>query len=193
MKKVSLLVMSAALYGIYMPPMIARQQQKQDKKEANKEFADAVKRGNQFNIKKALEAGADNVNVKNSAGKTALIFVVAADDLDTMRKLIALDADINTADKEGMTPLMFAVWTGGNPDLIKELVISGADITRKDNQGRTAEEIAKKMKSKTNKKLMSSKKMPSKEKKRIQKDIKSFDKIIALLEDFKKQTEDETK
>jgi len=50
--------------------------------------------------------------------------------------------DVNLCDKQKMTALMWAA-TEGNDSLVKFLISVGADVNRRDNQGRTAMFIAK--------------------------------------------------
>lgn len=69
------------------------------------------------------------------AGKNPLIIKAAGDgDINTVQRLLAEGQNINEADSNGATPLMYAIW-GGKVDLAKYLIESGADIKAKDSRG----------------------------------------------------------
>lgn len=83
-----------------------------------------------------LMAGA-KVNEPDCDGETPL-YCAAYGDLKFAKALLARRADPNAADKKGMTPLMCATYSAANADSIKMLIDAGADVTAKDNEGRTA-------------------------------------------------------
>jgi ankyrin repeat protein len=67
-----------------------------------------------------------NVNARNDAGATALMWAVG--DLDTTRVLVDRGADINLRSADGRTALMIAAGTGGATDVVKLLLDRGADV-----------------------------------------------------------------
>jgi ankyrin repeat protein len=85
-----------------------------------------------------LAAGAD-VNVKDSAGDTALIWACEGDgSLELMTLLISRSADVNAVKPTNRTtPLMWAAQSC-QPDVVKFLIDSGADIRPFDRAGANA-------------------------------------------------------
>lgn len=69
--------------------------------------------------------------------KEALRIAAAAGSMDSLRELHKKVGDINTADANGLTPLMCAAQSE-NVDLIQYLVDSGAKLDQQDKLGRTA-------------------------------------------------------
>jgi ankyrin repeat protein len=57
---------------------------------------------------------------------------------DIIAALIKHSADVNAADRYGLTALMFAATLNGNPDVFITLLKHGADINAVDKDGRTA-------------------------------------------------------
>src|SRR5262245_17449250 len=57
--------------------------------------------------------------------------------LTRAKELLAKGADVNTADRRGFTPLMWAS-AGGDMALVRQLIESGAAVDRKANDGSTA-------------------------------------------------------
>ena len=63
-----------------------------------------------------------------------------------LQYLIAKGADVNTISRDGSTPLMAAVGiipgTGGDPDIVRILLDSNANIFIRNHRGETAEDLA---------------------------------------------------
>jgi ankyrin repeat protein len=76
-----------------------------------------------------------------SSHDTALIYSAEQDNIEILNKLIAAGANINTQNKNGITPLMEAA-KQGNIEIINRLIAAGADINAKDNFNQTALIIA---------------------------------------------------
>lgn len=96
---------------------------------------DAARKGNMEILYLLIERGAD-VNAK-SHGETPLLKVVAMNNLKFAKALIAKGAKVNIADEHlGNTPLHYAV-IKKNPEMIKLLLSSGADMYAENNKGDT--------------------------------------------------------
>ena len=84
-----------------------------------------------------------NVNIRDTAGSTALNLAVSEPDmLPVIKLLIGRGANIDNADTMGETPLMLATLSD-NKEIVEFLVDSGADKTLKNKRGQTAYDIAK--------------------------------------------------
>ena len=79
-------------------------------------------------IKELVLAGPEVNNTQNRHGNTALIL---AGDKRCLKELVAAGADVNIRDKNGNTPLMYAV-EKGNVDMVKVLIFAGADVNIQD-------------------------------------------------------------
>ncbi|KIE04361.1 hypothetical protein NF27_II00010, partial [Candidatus Jidaibacter acanthamoeba] len=79
------------------------------------------------------------VNISNNIKQTPLHILAGRGDSDkkTAKTLIRAGANIDAVDKEGYTPLHFAIMKE-NIDIIKLLIKKGANVNRIDNTGRTA-------------------------------------------------------
>lgn len=77
-----------------------------------------------------LDKGADqsDIEIRNAWGRTPLC-AIARDggDAETLKILITLGADVNAADKDGLTPIMLAAWRP-YPDAVNTLLDAGADL-----------------------------------------------------------------
>ena len=93
-----------------------------------------------------IDEGAD-VNVGDQLGRTPLhILAEKGSTVDIAKCIISSNSvDINKQDKFGDTPLISAI-EGKNFDLINMLLEKGADINIRNNEGKTALTIAKRMK-----------------------------------------------
>lgn len=92
-----------------------------------------------------LKNGA-NPDAVNKDDLTALHLAARAGLTSAVHKLIDFKADPNRADKEGRTPLMYAVMKNKNNDhlaIIKLLLTYGADVSKEDSRGKTALHYAK--------------------------------------------------
>ncbi|KKP01555.1 hypothetical protein THAR02_06340 [Trichoderma harzianum] len=78
-----------------------------------------------------------NVNAETSDSRTPLLVAVAEQQLDIVKALLKLDADLTSRDGSGRTPLLEAV-NLGNAEIFDALLEKGADIDSKDNDGSTA-------------------------------------------------------
>ncbi|OPB40882.1 hypothetical protein A0O28_0009630 [Trichoderma guizhouense] len=78
-----------------------------------------------------------DVNVETSDSKTALLIAVTEQQLDIVKALLKLDADLTSRNSSGRTPLLEAV-NLGNEEIFDALLEKGADIDSQDNDGSTA-------------------------------------------------------
>ena len=85
----------------------------------------------------AMLLGGANANYADSNGNTALIIVSSYGDLAAVNTLTAYKANINVANKYGMTPLLYAI-KGGYDDVVRMLISRGdIDINKANNNGQT--------------------------------------------------------
>jgi len=87
-----------------------------------------------------LRKGIDVNTSDPKNGETPLMMAIEFDDYfhDFVVPLIQAGADVNTADKDGETPLMKTTDLAWNYEAMKYLLQNGADIEAKDKYGRTA-------------------------------------------------------
>ena len=86
-----------------------------------------------------LAEGAD-VNVKDSGGKTALMYASMGGRTGTVQivqTLLANGADVNVKNNSGDTALMWAAYKG-HTGIVQALLAEGADVNAKNNDGDTA-------------------------------------------------------
>ena len=93
-----------------------------------------------------LDYGAD-IESKDNIGKTVLYTAAQSCPANCLQYLIANGADVNTiCTRDGSTPLMAALGilpgTAGDPDIIRILLDSNANIFIRNHRGETAEELA---------------------------------------------------
>ncbi|HPG57675.1 MAG TPA: ankyrin repeat domain-containing protein, partial [Candidatus Wallbacteria bacterium] len=67
-------------------------------------------------------------------GSIGLIWAISGGHIDLVKMMLTKDIDINSADPEGLTPLMHAV-ISGNFHLVKLLLENGAGKDAKDKAG----------------------------------------------------------
>jgi len=77
----------------------------------------------------------------NSGRGTALMAAVMGGNVTIVKKLIASKADLNQADIQGKTALIYATYFNKN-EIAKELISAGANKKQKDKDGRTALDYA---------------------------------------------------
>ncbi len=126
------------------------------KKEGAKDdpIVTAIQQNNLEAITKLARAGADDTNLSDDFGRTALMRAAYTNlssrethqSTDRKRAAIAtllLDqgAGIDSVDKDGWTALMWAAWSG-TTEVAKVLIARGASVGNPDRQGNTALTIA---------------------------------------------------
>jgi hypothetical protein len=100
------------------------------------EFLETARQGNSTAASLFIDAGI-NVEAKDSVGQTALMTATLANQLETVKVLLAQGADPNATDKFGGTALMTAAWKG-NKEIALSLLAHDADLNAKANNGMTA-------------------------------------------------------
>ncbi|WP_180230073.1 ankyrin repeat domain-containing protein [Bacillus sp. AFS073361] len=99
---------------------------KQSKKFDIFEFEDAFKKKDYETIELAINNGLDINSKIGIAGETLLHCYVMENDLESVKELIKLGADVNIKSNSGVSPLSTAM-TKGNNEMYVELVLGGAD------------------------------------------------------------------
>ncbi len=104
----------------------------------------AAYKGHKFPLEDLIRAGA-NLNVQDNHGYTAVMYAVRQGQLGSLKQLIDAKADLNLQDKgKGHTAAMLAVMNR-NYEALRMLKDAGADMTLKSESGKTAADIAKKI------------------------------------------------
>ncbi len=106
--------------------------------EGNNALIYAVDRGNIDAVKLLLQKKELDINKKNNKNETALTFAIRRNNLELVKLLLEKGADVNNANKLGITILMEA--TKCKPEIIKLLLDerNNIDINMVDPQGNTA-------------------------------------------------------
>ncbi|KAF5252264.1 hypothetical protein FANTH_2820 [Fusarium anthophilum] len=71
---------------------------------------------------------ATHVDFQDDTGRTALSFAAQAGDVEAIGKLFDRQADVELADTDGQTPLLWAAAFRNMPDSVELLLQNGADI-----------------------------------------------------------------
>ncbi len=103
-------------------------------------LAQAVQLDNRELVKILLDAGAD-VNEKNRAGLTALMYVGDDTSVEAVGDLIAAGAKVDIKDDEGKNALHHAA-SDASTEALQALIDAGASLDARDESGRTALMIA---------------------------------------------------
>jgi serine/threonine protein kinase len=99
-------------------------------------FTRAVEEGDTGAVELLLAAGM-SPDVKDGAGRTALITAAARGRNHVSRELLSRGADVNARDSDGSTALMQSA-LAGHQETTDVLLRSGADVNLSNNQGQTA-------------------------------------------------------
>ncbi|MBQ7220498.1 MAG: ankyrin repeat domain-containing protein [Synergistaceae bacterium] len=100
--------------------------------------------GKPADIWSTLKANSIDPNIRNSYGKTAIMFAAEKNsDYSAVWYLYKAGADVNARDKGGRTPLMYAASANSNPDVVMILLRAGADPKIRSNLGELAADYAK--------------------------------------------------
>lgn len=83
-----------------------------------------------------------NVNAKDSCGGTALMYAAESSPRAVLNALIRAGARIDERMDNGMSALMIAAQSNQSPDVISLFLSAGANVSFRDDQGRTAADYA---------------------------------------------------
>ena len=97
---------------------------------------DAAKAGDAQQVEHLIAGGVD-VDEKDIADKTALLWAADAGQMDVVQVLVAKGANVNAKDLSDWTPLVFAV-EGRHNSIVEFLIANGADVNVVDANGITA-------------------------------------------------------
>ncbi len=97
---------------------------------------DAAKAGDAQQVERLIAGGVD-VDEKDIADKTALLWGADAGHLDVVQVLVAKGANVNAKDFTGVTPIMFAV-LGQHESILELFIANGGDVNLEDSVGITA-------------------------------------------------------
>jgi ankyrin repeat protein len=97
---------------------------------------DAAKAGDAEQVERLIAAGVD-VDEKDIADKTALLWAADAGHMGVVQVLVAKGANVDARDFANWTPVMFAV-LGQHETILEFLISKGADVDLADSDGITA-------------------------------------------------------
>ena len=95
--------------------------------------------GNLDIVRLLLDNGAD-ARTHDNSGNTPLHFAASGGHLEVVRILLELKVDVNSLSRKGLTPLyevMNSPWRKGTPGIVRLLLINGADVHTRDDNGNT--------------------------------------------------------
>ena len=98
---------------------------------------DAAKKGGLKRVKQLLEQGVDKNQVGGHFGHTSLCIAGENNHLDVVRYLVEQGADIEKADRDNQTPLIWASYYG-HLEVVRYLLEQGADRDKANNNGYTS-------------------------------------------------------
>ncbi len=101
----------------------------------------AVERSDLEELAQLLRGGFQDVDVRDTIGRTALMAVARRSNVVLARRLLERGASVSTVNDNGGTPLMHAA-VGGVKELVLELLIVGADVNAMAGTGWTALTLA---------------------------------------------------
>ena len=136
---------SAALVGFWWwdMPKLASRLLDECAAEVNKEAVTllmaAVERGSFDQVRYLIDRKGADVTAVDAHGRGVLfrVSVYQQDAMVKARLLLDRGAEVNRADRAGVTPLMGAV-SAGHTDFVRLLLRYGAELAPRDNEGRTA-------------------------------------------------------
>lgn len=103
---------------------------------ASETFQEAVYKNDIDSITK-LNSTANNIDVRGTNGKTALMIAAKAGNRDLVEQLLEKGADANAENINGGTAVMFAAISGSSA-IIREILEHGADINARGSNGWSA-------------------------------------------------------
>lgn len=116
---------------------VAKKYIQEDPAAAYNEFFEAVKSNNRGVVKVLITAGID-VNAKDDAGFTPLMYASLKGYEEIVKMLLSVRADVKPKDPFGRTALILGAYNKDNTNIIQMLIDAGADVNAKDVGGTTA-------------------------------------------------------
>lgn len=101
----------------------------------SQDIYDACRKGNVELIKQLSKINPDTVNTPNKSGYTPLIIAGYRNQLDAVKTLLDLGANVNTISEDGT--VLTAACYKSNTELVKILLDHHADVNLKNNAGTT--------------------------------------------------------
>lgn len=89
--------------------------------------------GNKTILKLLIRHNA-NVNALDSSNRTPLFEAARLHQLETVNLLLSCNAEVNLTDKEGRTPLLCGFQKSGGDEIVKALILHGADVNVQDSR-----------------------------------------------------------
>jgi ankyrin repeat protein len=96
----------------------------------------AAQQGRTDVVRALVDAGA-KIGLGDKEGITPLMAAASANRTDALLLLIARGADVNAKTHDGLNAMMAAAYGGGHVGIVRSLLATGADLTVKDQRGRT--------------------------------------------------------
>lgn len=120
-----------------------------DRTQIKEYVSECASKGDFDGIEEFIMSGEASIESKNQKGFSLLALAALGNHQDCCEKLITiLNANLNTRNKAGWTPLMIAAFKN-QPKIIKVLMKHGADPFLKNKEQRQAKELAKTQEIKT--------------------------------------------
>ena len=100
-----------------------------------------LNKGDIKHIMELINTGVDPNICTDTMCLTPLIYAISIADIESVRELIDAGGDVNLADKDGWSPLIFATF-GGHLDIVKLLIKSGSNCYHINNVSHNAIQFA---------------------------------------------------
>lgn len=98
-------------------------------------LSDIASSGTPEEVRQAFSSG-EFINKLYPGGETPIMFAAANNkNLNVIRTLVEIGAEVNVSDDVGLTPLMFSITTNKSPGVTYELLTLGANPLAKDKEG----------------------------------------------------------
>lgn len=106
----------------------------------NPGLIDAAMKGDEDVLIAMIEAGFD-IDVKNKAGMTAVMWAAANGQKKCLARLIGAGCDVDAKDEDDWTAAMWAA-VNGQEECLARLIAAGCNVDAKNNEGKTAGQLS---------------------------------------------------